>query len=79
VNLQSASFLTCLDLRGDATTDSVSMTSVMKLNELFDALRVERQRLEGHVEAARAEIKQLVQRQSQQAQFRPFGWEDLCA
>jgi hypothetical protein len=35
--------------------------------------------LEGRVEAARAEIKQLVSRQSHQAQFRPFGWEDLCA
>ncbi len=78
-NLQSSNFLTCLDLRGDATTDSVSIPSVIKLSELFDALRVERRRLEGHVEAARAEIKELVQRQSQQAQFRPFGWEDLCA
>jgi glutamyl-tRNA reductase len=77
--VQSASFLKCLDLRGDAATDSVSMPSVIRLSELFDALRVERRRLEGHVETARAEIKQLVQRQSQQAQFRPFGWEDLCA
>ena len=50
-----------------------------KLSELFDALRTERQRLEGRVEAARSEIKQLVQRHAHQAQFRPFGWEDLCA
>jgi glutamyl-tRNA reductase len=79
-SLQSATFTKCLDLRGDAASDPISTpTPVIKLNELFDALRVERQRLEGHVETARAEIKQLVQRQSHQAQFRPFGWEDLCA
>jgi glutamyl-tRNA reductase len=77
---QSANFTKCLDLRGEAASDPVSSAGdVIKLNELFDALRAERERLESHVEAARAEIKQLVQRQSQQAQFRPFGWEDLCA
>ncbi len=79
-NSQSVTFTKCLDLRGEAASDPVSLSGdVIKLNELFDALRAERQRLEGHVEAARAEIKQLVQRQSRQAQFRPFGWEDLCA
>lgn len=77
-NLQSANFSKCLDLRGEAETDPVS-GPVIKLHELFAALRSERQRLESHVEAARAEINQLVQRQAQQAQFRPFGWEDLCA
>jgi glutamyl-tRNA reductase len=80
VRQQSTTFSKCLDLRGDAATDSISLpVPVIKLSELFDALRVERQRLEGRVDAARAEIKQLVQRQTQQAQFRPFGWEDLCA
>jgi glutamyl-tRNA reductase len=80
VRSQSSTFSKCLDLRGDAETDPVSLPiPVIKLSELFDALRTERQRLEGRVEAARAEIKQLVQRQSHQAQFRPFGWEDLCA
>jgi len=77
---QSASFTKCLDLRGEAATDPITLqTPVIKLHELFEALRAERERLAEHVEAARAEIKQLVQRQSQQAQFRPFGWEDLCA
>lgn len=75
---QSATFSKCLDLRGEAESDPVAMP-VIKLHELFAALRAERERLEVHVNAARAEIKQLVQRQSQQAQFRPFGWEDLCA
>jgi glutamyl-tRNA reductase len=80
VRAQSSSFSKCLDLRGDAATDPISLPiPVIKLSELFDALRIERQRLEGRVEAARGAIKQLVQRQSNQAQFRPFGWEDLCA
>ena len=78
--MQRATFNKCLNLRGEAASDPVSGDGdVIKLHELFEALRTERKRLEGHVEAARAEIKQLVQRQSQQAQFRPFGWEDLCA
>jgi glutamyl-tRNA reductase len=79
-SLQNVSFTKCLDLRGDAATDQIdSPTPVIKLHELFEALRAERERLTGHVAAARAEIKELVARQSQQAQFRPFGWEDLCA
>ena len=80
VGTQSPRFSLCLDLRGDAETDPVSLPfPVIKLSELFDALRNERQRLAGRVEAAREEIKLLSRRQVQQAQFRPFGWEDLCA
>lgn len=80
VRSQSSNFSKCLDLRGDAATDPITLPiPVIKLSELFDALRSERQRLEGRVESARAAIKQLLQRQTNQAQFRPFGWEDLCA
>src|SRR5205823_9003175 len=67
---QSTSFTKCLDLRGEAATDPITLpTPVIKLHELFEALRTERERLAEHVEAARGEIKQLVRRQSQQAQF----------
>jgi len=77
---QSPRFSLCLDLRGDAETDPVSLPfPVIKLSELFDALRNERQRLAGRIETAREEIRLLAQRQARQAQFRPFGWEDLCA
>ena len=80
VRSQRTTFSKCLDLRGEAASDPISLPiPVIKLSELFDALRTERQRLEGRVEAARSEIKQLVQRHAHQAQFRPFGWEDLCA
>jgi len=80
VRLQSTTFSRCLDLRGDAAADPITLPiPVIKLSELFDALRSERQRLEGRVEEARSAIQLLVQRQTLQAQFRPFGWEDLCA
>jgi glutamyl-tRNA reductase len=80
IRTQSPHFSLCLDLRGDAETDPVSLPfPSIKLSELFDALRTERQRLAGRIEAARGEIKLLAQRQARQAQFRPFGWEDLCA
>ena len=77
---QAVSFTKCLDLRGEAATNPIeNPTIVIALHELFAALRAERERLAGHVEAARAEINRSVARQTQQAQFRPFGWEDLCA
>ena len=77
---QKASFTKCLDLRGEAAADPVTSPAVViPLHQLFAALRAERERLEAQVDAARAEIKLLVARQSHQAQFRPFGWEDLCA
>jgi glutamyl-tRNA reductase len=77
---QHVSFTKCLDLRGEALTDPINLQTVLiPLHELFNALRAELERLEGQVEAARDEIKLLVARQTQQAQFRPFGWEDLCA
>ena len=80
VRLQGSSFSKCLDLRGDAETDPISLPfPVIMLSELFAALRNEREKLAGRVETARADIKLLVQQHAQQAQFRPFGWEDLCA
>ena len=80
VRQQSSTFSKCLDLRGEAETDPLSLPfPVIKLSELFDALRNDRNKLEGRVAAARSEIDQLIQRQARQAQFRPFGWEDLCA
>jgi glutamyl-tRNA reductase len=80
VRLQSTTFSKCLDLRGDAAADPIMLPiPVIKLSELFDALRSERHRLESRVEAAREAVQLQVQRQTLQAQFRPFGWEDLCA
>ncbi len=77
---QKANFAICLDLRGEAETDPLMLPMpVVKLSELFAALRSDREKVDGRVAAARAEIASLAQRQTQHTQFRPFGWEDLCA
>jgi hypothetical protein len=46
---------------------------------MFAALKNERPEPAARVAAARDEIKKAGQRLIEQAQFRPFGWEDLCA
>jgi outer membrane murein-binding lipoprotein Lpp len=46
---------------------------------MFAALKNERPKLIARVGAARDEITKAAQRLIEQAQFRPFGWEDLCA
>lgn len=80
IKLQAARFSKILDLRGEAASDPLrSSIPILKLPELFATLDRDRGRLDEGVVQARAEINLLAQRQTQQAQFRPFGWEDLCA
>ena len=80
ISLQTTRFVKVLDLRGDAETDPVhASVPVVRLSELFAALKDDRPKLAARVAAARNEIKQAAQRLTEQAQFRPFGWEDLCA
>jgi len=77
---QSIPFVKVIDLRGEAETDSLnSDLPVVRLSEMFAALKSERPKLAARVAAARDDIKQAAQRLIEQAQFRPFGWEDLCA
>jgi glutamyl-tRNA reductase len=69
-----------IDLRGEAESDPIhSSLPVIRLSEMFDALKSERPKLIARVAAARGEITKAAQRLIEQAQFRPFGWEDLCA
>lgn len=80
ISLQTTQFVKALDLRGEAETDPVHASfPVVRLSDLFDALKNDRPKLAGRVAAARDEIRQAAQRVIEQAQFRPFGWEDLCA
>jgi glutamyl-tRNA reductase len=80
IKLQSTRFVKALDLRGEAAIDPVRASfPVVRLSELFAAVRNDRHKLAARVAGARAEIKLAAQRQMEQAQFRPFGWEDLCA
>ena len=78
--LQNTPFVKVLDLRGEAETDPLSGSlPVIRLSEMFAAVKNDRPKLAARVAAARDEIRRAAQRLVEQAQFRPFGWEDLCA
>ena len=80
VELQHSCFVKSLDLRAEATTDPMRVSfPVQVLSEFFAAIKDDRSRITSQVEAAHAEIDLAVERQADQARFRPFGWEDLCA
>ena len=77
---QATPLVKVIDLRGEAESDPIqSFLPVIRLSEMFAALRNERPKLIARVAAARDEITKAAQRLIEQAQFRPFGWEDLCA
>ena len=77
---QTTPFVKVIDLRGEAESDLIhSSLPVVRLSEMFAALKSERPKLIARVAAARDEITKAAQRLIEQAQFRPFGWEDLCA
>lgn len=78
--MQSTTFTKALDLRGEAESDPFHASfPVIRLSEMFAALKNERPKVAKRLAAARAEIQKAAQRLTEQAQFRPFGWEDLCA
>jgi glutamyl-tRNA reductase len=80
VKLQPKCFVKALDLRAEATTDAIRVSfPVLALSEFFAAVKYDCARIASHVEAAQAEIEAAVERQADQARFRPFGWDDLCA
>ena len=80
MNVQATPFVKLIDLRGEAESDPIhSSLPVIRLSEMFAALKNERPKLAASVAAARDEIRRAAQRLIEQAQFRPFGWEDLCA
>ncbi len=77
---QSTPFVKVIDLRGEAETDPIhGSLPVIRLSEMFAALKNERPKLATRVAAAHDDIRKAAQRLIEQAQFRPFGWEDLCA
>jgi len=77
---QTTLLVKVIDLRGEAESDPIhSSLPVIRLSEMFDALKSERPKLIARVAAARDDITKAAQRLIEQAQFRPFGWEDLCA
>jgi len=80
MSAQATPFVKVIDLRGEAESDPIDDSlPVIRLSEMFAALKDERPKLIARVAAAHDEIKKAAQRLIEQAQFRPFGWEDLCA
>lgn len=80
VELQNRCFVKSIDLRAEATTDPLRILfPVLVLSEFLAAVKDDRSHVASQVEAAQAEIELAVERQADQARFRPFGWEDLCA
>lgn len=80
IELQQICFVKSLDLRAEATTDAIQVSfPVLALSAFFATVKDDRSRVASQVEAAQAEIELAVERQADQARFRPFGWEDLCA
>jgi glutamyl-tRNA reductase len=80
IGLQPTPFVKALDLRGEAESDPFNPSfPIVRLSEMFAALKCERPHVAARLAAARAEISNAAQRLAEQAQFRPFGWEDLCA
>ena len=80
ISLQPTPFVKALDLRGEAESDPFNPSfPIVRLSEMFAALKCERPHVAARLAAARAEISNAAQRLAEQAQFRPFGWEDLCA
>lgn len=80
VELQQTTFARAIDLRAEAAHDALQVSfPVLTLPEFFAAAKNDRHRLASRVAAAQVEIDLAVERQEQQARFRPFGWEDLCA
>jgi glutamyl-tRNA reductase len=80
VALQSTRFVKAIDLRGEAAFDHLRFSfPVIELSEIYSTVKPKRREVAASLEAARAEINLATERLANQAQFRPFGWEDLCA
>ena len=80
VGLQKRSFAKVLDLRAEAETNAIQIPfPVVTLSDLFAEVKDDQSHLASRVASAQSEIELAVERQVQQARFRPFGWEDLCA
>lgn len=69
-----------LDLRGESDRDPLSgKTSVVALQDFFEALEVNRRQTETAVSAAKKQIQLVVRGLREAIRHRPFGWDDLCA
>lgn len=68
------------DLRSDSKEDVIEgFASVMALGDLFDRIQGNQVRLQARKNEALAAIDAAVAERSRHVEYRPFGWEDVCA
>jgi hypothetical protein len=69
-----------VDLRGESRLDGLKgFDRVMPLDELIERISSNQTLLEEKKRLALAEIDQVVLERSRHVEYRPFGWEDVCA
>lgn len=74
-------FKVIMDLRGDSHLDRLSIPTAktVLLNELFERISENQNILQERKDRALKEIHQAVVVREQHVEYRPFGWEDVCA
>lgn len=79
--LESLQPLLVIDLRADSTSDAVRCgeVRVLKLEDVFAQISENKQVIEQRKSAALALIESAVEVLSNHVEYRPFGWEDVCA
>ncbi len=76
----SSDFDLLVDLRGDAHLDQVMFAKKrIDLQELLSRIQANQEFLEGKKRDALCEIEMIVEDRSRSIEYRPFGWEDVCA
>jgi hypothetical protein len=69
-----------VDLRGDSAEDRVpGFARVIALGEFLAAISDNQNHLQARKRAALSEIDALVLERGRHVEYRPFGWEDVCA
>jgi hypothetical protein len=72
------------DLRGDSQEDRLApyfsdSCAVFDLTQIFGRISDNQTRIEARKTAALKEIELIVRERSSHVEYRPFGWEDVCA
>ena len=70
-----------VDLRGDSHADRISIANVkfVALPELFERISQNQILLQERKDRALKDISKAVLAREQHVEYRPFGWEDVCA
>ncbi len=78
---RSLNFEVLIDLRGDSHLDLISLevSKSILLKELFERITENQNILHERKDRALKEISQAVTVREQHVEYRPFGWEDVCA